>query len=235
MFFFKLNKQAKSKSSKVILDDMYGFWKIIKEVEPKIYTGIKTKKYRMFECLCLGCDKNNVKIVSLSSLRSKESTSCGCEKRRKTSESRKVHGFRYHPVRSVHRHMIDRCYNPKDKDYRYYGGRGVTICKEWRHDLGAFATWALANGYEKNVTQIDRKNNNGNYEPDNCHFVTRSMQMNNTRNNVIVKFKGQKFTFINFWRKYNKGISYPTALIRYKNQGMSAIQSVTMPLKRKPR
>ena len=58
-------------------------------------------------------------------------------------------------------------------NYKYYGGRGIDVCYEWRVSYQAFRSWALANGYQENLT-IDRKDNNGNYEPSNCQWITRS-------------------------------------------------------------
>ena len=76
--------------------------------------------------------------------------------------------------------MKSRCLNPKDKSYKYYGSRGIKVCEEWKNNMANFIEWALENGWKKGLT-IDRKNNDGNYEPKNCSFVTRLQQMNNTR------------------------------------------------------
>jgi len=66
--------------------------------------------------------------------------------------------------------MIQRCTNPKHKHYNSYGGRGITVCKEWE-SFEAFLDWALKNGYSDTL-EIDRKENDGNYEPGNCRFIT---------------------------------------------------------------
>lgn len=90
------------------------------------------------------------------------------------------HGCSKHPPHKVWSDMINRCGNSKCKDYRSYGGRGIVVCSKWRNDPIAFTEWALANGWEKGLT-LERINNDGNYEPENCCFVTRLQQQNNTR------------------------------------------------------
>lgn len=74
-----------------------------------------------------------------------------------------------------------RCYSPKDKDYPNYGLRGIVMCEEWRTDFWAFASWAYASGYSRELT-IDRIDCNGDYTPENCCWVTRAKQNKNKRN-----------------------------------------------------
>lgn len=80
----------------------------------------------------------------------------------------------------IYRSMLDRCFNPKSRPYKYYGGRGITICNEWVEDFSLFYKWAIQNGYKENLT-IDRIDNNGNYAPDNCRWVTMEVQNKNKR------------------------------------------------------
>ena len=90
---------------------------------------------------------------------------------------------------AVWRCMRTRCRNKNRRDYKYYGGRGITICDEWQ-DFAVFRQWAIGSGYGTNLT-LDRRDNNGNYEPRNCHWVTRRDQMRNTRHKkyVICEFE----------------------------------------------
>lgn len=76
--------------------------------------------------------------------------------------------------------MRIRCSSPNHKDFQFYGGRGITVCDEWKDDFQAFMSWAFANGYSDTLT-IERKEVNGNYEPGNCTWVTIQEQAKNRR------------------------------------------------------
>ena len=86
-----------------------------------------------------------------------------------------------HPLYCRWEIMKSRCYRKSDKDYPNYGGRGITMCDEWRYDFWAFADWAMENGYRDGLT-IDRKDNDKGYSPDNCRWITRYEQNQNKRN-----------------------------------------------------
>lgn len=76
--------------------------------------------------------------------------------------------------------MHTRCYNEHFAAYKYYGGRGITICDEWRENFQAFHDWAMANGYRDDLT-IDRIDNDKGYSPDNCRWITMEEQNKNKR------------------------------------------------------
>lgn len=106
--------------------------------------------------------------------------------------------------------MRNRCKNKNNANYLRYGGRGITICKEW-NDYLTFKKWALENGYNDTLS-IDRIDNNGNYEPSNCRWADRIMQANNKRNNHLITFNGETHTAAE-WSKLT-GIHYRTILSR---------------------
>lgn len=98
-------------------------------------------------------------------------------------------------LNEVYRTMKKRCYNPHRKEYKYYGGRGITVCDEWyspRKHRGwlAFKEWALKNGYKEGLT-LDRIDANKGYSPDNCRWVTMKEQANNKRCTHFVSYKGR--------------------------------------------
>lgn len=90
------------------------------------------------------------------------------------------HGKSYTRLYRIWGGMKDRCCNKKDKSYHYYGGRGIKICDEWMHDFMNFHNWAVTHGYRDDLS-IDRIDNDGNYEPDNCRWVTMKEQVKNKR------------------------------------------------------
>ena len=103
-------------------------------------------------------------------------------------------------------HIKDRCYNKRGEYYRLYGGRGIKMCNEWL-DYSNFRDWAYNNGYDKNAQTnkctIDRIDNNGNYEPDNCRWVDRKEQNKNKRNNHLITFNNETKTLFEWAKEYS--------------------------------
>ena len=103
------------------------------------------------------------------------------------------HGERYSRLYAIWCHMKARCCNSNNHAYNLYGGRGITICDEWKNNYSAFKDWAINNGYKDNLT-IDRIDVNGNYEPKNCKWATRKEQANNTRTNRYITYNNETHT-----------------------------------------
>ena len=106
--------------------------------------------------------------------------SCGCYRKRRSSDIHKTHGLSNSRLSGIWSDIKSRTLNPKNKAYTDYGGRGITICEEWKNDFMPFYNWAMSNGYSDELT-IDRIDNDGNYCPENCRWVTQTMQCRNQR------------------------------------------------------
>lgn len=96
-----------------------------------------------------------------------------------------------HTLYKIFSAMLQRCYNPNNKNFLDYGGRGIVICQEWIDDFNLFFDWAINNGYQRGKT-IDRIDNNGIYSPDNCRFTNKHNSIRNRRNTIFIEFKGEK-------------------------------------------
>jgi hypothetical protein len=140
--------------------------------------------------------------------------------------SRFKHGMSRDPLYMVWSAMKRRCYNKNTKDYEGYGGRGITVCSLWRTDFQAFRDWALAHGYAKGL-QIDRRDNNGHYTPDNCRFVTATESARNRRCARIVVAFGEIKT-VAAWQEDNRCMVKSHTLIWRLNNGWTAEESLTM-------
>lgn len=120
--------------------------------------------------------------------------------------------------------IIQRCENPTNKDYPGYGGRGISICHEWRNDFGSFHSWAISSGYRDGLT-IERVDVNGNYEPSNCTWIVNERQAFNTRRSNLLTHNGKTQT-ISDWAA-ETGISYKTIRGRIFQYGWSVERALT--------
>lgn len=128
---------------------------------------------RKFTCRC---DCGNVLQVFPADWNNGQVKSCGCL----SAKARVKHSPELDRLRIIYNGMVQRCTNPKSTGYSHYGGRGIKICEEWLSDFNKFAEWALENGFQMDLT-IDRVDNDGNYEPDNCRWATKKEQVCNQR------------------------------------------------------
>lgn len=124
------------------------------------------------------------------------------------------------------RNMKHRCYCPQSRGYHRYGGRGIEVCDEWFESFLPFYEWSLENGIAFGLT-IDRIDNDGNYSPDNCRWVTPKVQSNNTCRNRIVDFKGERKT-VQQWAEII-GLSHQALSERLESDSWSLEEILTIP------
>ncbi len=128
------------------------------------------------------CDCGKEVRIRANSLLMGHTKSCGCLNREKPS-NHITHHMSNTKIYMVWKGIKARCLNPDNERYKYYGGRGITVCKEWLEDFMNFYNWAMANGYSENLT-IERKDVNGNYCPENCYWISFERQAFNKTNTV---------------------------------------------------
>lgn len=132
---------------------------------------------------------------------------------------------------SVYRSMINRCCNKNDNAYERYGGRGICVCDEWLRDYDKFYDWAIENGYDSKANRgectLDRINNDGNYEPNNCRWVTCVEQSKNRRSNHYITINGETGILFDMARKY--GVSPKLVHKRITQYGWSPERAIFEP------
>lgn len=186
-------------NGKNLIGSRFGRLLVIKEA------GRSKRREKLWLCKC---DCGNEKITPTSYLTSGDTSSCGCY--RKESELNNLSKFwkkssikkEYPRLYRIWIGMKTRCYNKNDKSYRYYGARNIKVCNDWKNNFIRFKDWAISNGYKDDLT-IDRINVDGNYEPQNCRWITIQEQNNNKRNTIIVTLNRETNNIKYFSDKYN--------------------------------
>lgn len=141
------------------------------------------------------CDCGNERRVSRAALRNGKTKSCGCLMRDINIRRSTTHGqaSQGRPTREymVWSNIKRRCLDPSNKSYKDYGGRGITVCERW---LGSFEAFFENMGLCPEGYSIDRRDNEGNYEPGNCFWASREHQNSNKRSNILIEYEGRTFT-----------------------------------------
>lgn len=147
------------------------------------YAGVR-KELRQWNCVCV-CGREVV--LSTNTLRSGHTSSCGCLRLDRAKAANTVHGHarECNTTRTYNcwRNMIHRCHTPTHRSFPYYGARGIKVCERW-HD---YANFLADMGEAPPRLEIDRINNDGDYEPGNCRWATRSVQNSNKRSRQQVR------------------------------------------------
>lgn len=160
----------------------------------------KTKRGNTY-WLCQ-CDCGNKVVVYRGGLTSGDTTSCGCYHKEHANEYGYKHGLSCIPLYTTWAGMKARCKNKNAHNYERYGMRGIQVCEEWDNDFASFYNWAINNGYSSELT-LDRIDNNENYAPENCRWVDRVTQQNNTRRNHKITYNGITHTLAEWSRILN--------------------------------
>jgi len=185
-------------------------------------------------CYFCRCDCGQELIVRACNLIHGRTKSCGCMRRslasvRKTKHGDSGgHGGTGTRLYRIWRAMLSRCNCPSATEYQNYGGRGVCVCNEWKNDYASFREWAFANGYDDHLT-IDRIDNDGNYDPSNCRWVTMKVQMNNKSSCHYLEYNGKTQTISEWAREI--GISRSVLSQRINRYHWPIEKALTLPIK----
>ena len=178
------------------------------------------------------CDCGNRKRASAQKLKSGNTSSCGCLRKETAADQGHKNGEPFMSKTSMYKlwdSMHRRCYDAKNKYYKYYGALGVVICERW-HDFKNFFDDV---GFRPTGMSLDRyPDKNGPYAPDNCRWATSTEQMRNRRDNVFLTFNGQTMLLLEWAEK--TGIK-PRTIYWRMYYGWSVERALTTPSQRQPR
>jgi hypothetical protein len=205
----------------VYVGKKYGNLTVLRDDFYVYYKSGKCKK-GLFKCDC-----GALKEIRMSSVVKGETSSCGCIFLAKLSQRNTKHGLSKHPLYRKWLSMKNRCYIKSNVEYKNYGGRGISVCDEWKDDFKAFFDWSINNGYSEKLT-IDRVDVNGNYSPYNCVYIPMHQQYNNRTDSFFItigdvrktitewsRVSGNKVSSIR--RKIYKGVEPSVAVYGKKN------------------
>lgn len=175
-----------------------------------VVSDILYKNNRIYYYCDCDCGKKNV-LVRSDGLTRGTTKSCGCYRKEITTKT----GCSRERLYGIWGGMLNRCEDKSNKRYSNYGGRGISVCNEWKKDYLSFKSWAYKNGYEEGLT-IERVNVNGNYEPRNCSWLTMSDQARNKTNTIYFTLDDTNvYKLIDL--SESSGLNRDTILKRYKS------------------
>lgn len=183
----------------------------------------KNKKISFWKCKC---DCGNTTIVRANSLKHGRVKSCGCLRTESNLANKSKHGLSKTHLYAVWNSMKERCYNKNNHNYLRYGGRGITVCEEWKNSFKEFSEWAFLNGYQEELS-IDRIDNNGNYCPNNCRWVDKKTQNNNRNVSFMITYNGKTQNLSSWCEELN--LPYFRTWQRIVQYGYSFEQAISLP------
>lgn len=161
---------------------------------------------------CL-CDCGSITTVIGGGLKRGATKSCGCLHKERVREASTTHGMHTHPAYKAWEDMKRRCNDVNHKSYGNYGGRGIVVCERWLEGFEEF--WENLGGTWKEGLSLDREDNDGNYEPSNCKWSTKSEQQCNKRSNKMVETEWGLLPLVKAAKR--SGINYQTLMSRLNN------------------
>ena len=179
------------------------------------------KRYRLVEAKC---ECGNIGFYKFTKLNQGETKSCGCLRKEVSRDRMTTHGKSGHLLKFVWQSVKQRCKNPNNKGYHNYGGRGIRICDEWDNSYEKFFDWCIANGWQEGL-EIDRIDNNGNYEPSNCRFVGRPINVRNKRDNRNLTAFGETKCMRDWSNDPRCKVSFPCLRSRIDRAGWTDIEA----------
>lgn len=174
------------------------------------------------------CECGEVVEVVGANLVNGNTKSCGCYQKDRYREVRVIKKPYYVRLRYTYSKMLRRCYNPKDKSYYLYGGRGIEVADVWTTSFDSFYAWAISNGYSENLS-LDRIDNDGPYSPENCRWATTIEQARNKRNNRFLTFNGVTKLLLEFAEEFN--INKATLATRLDRFGWDVERALLTPIR----
>lgn len=219
--------KVKSTSAHPLFKDMtgqvFGRLTVIERAEDR------QDKRRRRVCWLCKCQCGKEHIAKGEDLRSGRTTSCGCFHREMVGElgkrlgpARGTHKMSYSSECSCWKHMIQRCTNPKNERWDRYGARGIRVCERWTK----FENFLEDMGRQPfRGATIERKDNNGNYEPDNCKWATRAEQSRNKRDTVMITHDGKTMCLADW--AIELGLNYNTLHNRIRVAGWPIERALT--------
>ena len=209
--------------------ERYGRLTVVRHVD-------RPQQYQNRQFWLVQCDCGEERVMSSSEWNRHARMSCGCYQRESASkrafEQHLTHGKTGTRLYAIWSSMIRRCETKSCKEYPLYGGRGISVCDEWRKDFTAFEKWMLEHGYDDSAPRgqctLDRKDNDGNYCPENCRVATQKEQSRNRRSNRLLTYNGVTKTMVEWAEEY--GLSVGTLRDRL-SYGWSIEECLTKPLR----
>lgn len=183
--------------------DKYGKFTVLSDTEPYRLPSGQINRAVLCECEC-----GNIKTVRVAHLTRGRISSCGCIQGERHGECKSL-------LYNVWRGMKNRCHCQSYPEWHLYGGKGVEVCREWRSSFLTFKEWCNSNGW-KHGLHIDRIDSNGNYEPDNCRFVTPVENSRNRSVTIMATYRGETRSLIDILERIGMANDYETIRARIK-------------------